>query len=338
MRRTRRGPAKPRWSPRMSFEQLTPDTILSTVESACGVRLTGLTMALPSYINRVYELRAVDGTKLIVKFYRPGRWIREAVEDEHLFLLDCQEAELPVVAPVVLPSGETIADHDGILFSLFPKRSGRQLEITADGDWPRLGSLIGRMHLAGEKRVAAHRITIDPSRSTFADVNHLCSSVIPERMRQQFNTAATKLIDASAPLFEHIKPIRIHGDCHRGNILNRLDEGLLLIDFDDMAMGPPVQDLWLLLPDRAAQSSHEINLFVEGYERFREFDRTSLRCIESLRAMRMIYFLSWCSRQVGDFVFKRNFPDWGSDLFWQHEINDLREQLGFVIEAAEQEI
>ena len=120
----------------------------------------------------------------------------------------------------------------------------------------------------------------------------------------------------------------------RGNILNRLDEGLLCIDFDDMAMGPPVQDLWLLLPDRAAQSEHEIALFVAGYERFRRFDRAGLRCIESLRAMRMIYFLAWCGRRMNDFQFKRNFPDWGSDPFWQREINDLREQLGFVIDAS----
>jgi Ser/Thr protein kinase RdoA (MazF antagonist) len=144
-----------------------------------------------------------------------------------------------------------------------------------------------------------------------------------------------QFIEASAPLFDGLERIRIHGDCHRGNILDRLEQGLLLIDFDDMAMGPPVQDLWLLLPDRATKSSHEIGLFLSGYERFRKFDRAGLRCIEPLRAMRMIYFLSWCSRQVGDFQFKRNFPDWGNDTFWQREINDLREQVGFVMDALE---
>ena len=117
------------------------------------------------------------------------------------------------------------------------------------------------------------------------------------------------------------------------DILDRMDDGLLIIDFDDMAMAPPVQDIWLLLPDRVDKSSLEINLFIEGYERFRQFNRKSLKCIEPLRAMRMIYFLAWCSRQTMDFVFKRNFPDWGSDQFWQKEINDLREQLGFVLET-----
>jgi Ser/Thr protein kinase RdoA (MazF antagonist) len=319
----------------MSFEQLTPDAILTAVEGALGIGLTGLTVALPSYINRVYELRAKDGTKLIVKFYRPGRWSRDAVLDEHRFILDCQEAELPVVAPLVLPGGGTIAEHDGILFSLFPKRSGRQLEINTDSDWQRLGSLIARLHLCGEKQKALHRITIGPRLSTLHDVKELCDSVVPKNSRDSFYNTTMRLIESSAPMFENLETIRIHGDCHRGNILDRLDEGLLLIDFDDMAMGPPVQDLWLLLPDRATKSVHEIDLFAAGYERFRRFDRAGLRCIEPLRAMRMIYFLAWCGRQKDDFLFKRNFPDWGSDQFWQREVNDLREQLGFVTESLE---
>jgi len=321
----------------MSFELLTPDSILSAVEQATGVPLTSLAVSLPSYINRVYELRAKDGTKLIVKFYRPGRWTRESIMDEHRFILDCQDAELPVVAPLAFPDGATIADHNGILFSMFPKRSGRQLEINTDQDWERLGSLIARLHLCGEKRLAASRITMSPRLSTTDDVRHLCDGVVPARLVDSFRSIAMKLIDAGAPLFETLETIRIHGDCHRGNILDRLDEGLLLIDFDDMAMGPPVQDLWLLLPDRATKSEHEIGLFVSGYERFRRFDRAGIRCIEPLRAMRMIYFLAWCGRQMNDFVFKRNFPDWGSDNFWQKEINDLREQLGFVMESSDGE-
>jgi Ser/Thr protein kinase RdoA (MazF antagonist) len=319
----------------MSFERLTPDAILAAVETAAAVRLTGLTTALPSYINRVYELRAKDGTKLIVKFYRPDRWNRTAIEDEHRFVLDCQEAELPVVAPLVLADGETIGDHDGILFSLFPKRSGRQLEITTDADWQRLGSLVARLHLCGEKRKAAGRITIHPRLSTLNDVRHLCEGVIPEKFRAPYHTTASQIIEVSAPLFENLETIRIHGDCHRGNILDRMEEGLLVIDFDDMAMGPPVQDLWLLLPDRALKSAREIELFRSGYGSFRRFDTASVRCIEPLRAMRMIYFLAWCSRQMHDFQFRQNFPDWGSETFWQREINDLREQLSYIMESLE---
>jgi Ser/Thr protein kinase RdoA (MazF antagonist) len=169
--------------------------------------------------------------------------------------------------------------------------------------------------------------------STMRDIDLLCTAIIPEPYRGQYRTTAMRLIEMSAPLWEELEIIRIHGDCHRGNILDRLDEGLLVIDFDDMAMGPPVQDLWLLLPDRAANARYEIDLFLQGYERFRRFDRASLRCIEPLRAMRMIYFLAWCSRQIEDFQFRKNFPDWGNERFWQREINDLREQLGFVMET-----
>jgi Ser/Thr protein kinase RdoA (MazF antagonist) len=319
----------------MSFEQLTPDVILSTVEKACAIKLTNLTISLPSYINRVYELRAVDGTKLIVKFYRPGRWTREAVENELAFVADCEAAELPVVPPIPLASGSMLGDLDGTVFAIYPRRAGRQFEINEEADWARLGSLIARMHLCGEKRVATNRITMHPRMSTLADVEHLCKSILPERVRENYRSAALRIIDASAPLFDGAERIRIHGDCHRGNILDRLEQGLLLIDFDDMAMGPPVQDLWLLLPDRAEKSKHEIELFLSGYERFRRFDRQSLKCIEPLRAMRMIYFLAWCSRQMDDFQFRKNFPDWGNDVFWQREINDLREQMGFVMDAME---
>ena len=317
----------------MSFEQLIPDRIITDAEKATGQRLSGLVLALPSYINRVYELRGLDGTKLIAKFYRPGRWSREAILEEHRFTLDCAEAEIPVVAPLTLANGETLAEIDGIQIAVFPKRAGRQLEITDEADWLRLGSLLARVHLCGEKRAAPSRVVIDPRLSTLADVTHLCDRIISDRCREQFRSTSMRLVDASAPLFEGQERIRIHGDCHRGNILNRLEEGLLLIDLDDMAMGPPIQDLWLLLPDRAAESAREIELFEQGYERFRRFDHTGIRCIEPLRAMRMIYFLAWCSRQVDDVQFRKNFPDWGSDSFWQREINDLREQLGFVEDA-----
>jgi len=316
-----------------TFENLTPDSILTAIERIMGIRLTGLLSPLPSYINRVYEVQAMDGTRLIAKFYRPGRWSREAIADEHRFVFDCREAEVPVVAPLTLGASGTLADYEGIPIAMYPKRAGRQLEITDDGDWTRLGALVARMHCAGETRRANARITIDPRLSTMADVGHLCGGIVPERFREKFRGVVMRIIDAGAPLFEGTERIRVHGDCHRGNILNRLDEGLLLIDFDDMAMGPPVQDLWLLLPERPDKARREIELFLSGYERFRRFDRASLRCIETLRAMRMVYFIAWCGRQKDDFQFQRNFPDWGSDAFWQREINDLTEQMGFVLES-----
>jgi Ser/Thr protein kinase RdoA (MazF antagonist) len=317
----------------MAFENLTPDTMLNAVEQVMGIRLTGLTIPFPSYINRVYELRAVDETKLIAKFYRPGRWSLEALEDEHRFLADCRETEIPVVAPLPLADGNTLGTHEGIHFAVFPKRAGRRLEIVEDSQWVRLGSLVARMHLAGQKRPAPSRVTIHPQVSTIADIEYLHEHIIPSPYNEQYRTIALRIVDVSTQLFEGAEKIRIHGDCHRGNILDRLDEGLLLIDFDDMAMGPPVQDLWLLLPERANKARREIELILSGYERFRRFDRAALRCIEPLRAMRMIYFLAWTSRQVDDFQFRKNFPDWGSSGFWQREINDLREQFAYMLEG-----
>jgi Ser/Thr protein kinase RdoA (MazF antagonist) len=315
----------------MSFENLMPDCILSAVEAASGIRLTSLIIALPSYINRVYELRAVDGTKLIVKFYRPGRWSHAAIADEHQFTSDCNEAEIPVVPAMTLLNGSSIGDHEDFHFSLFPRRAGRQLDIIGDTDWLRLGSLVARLHLVGEMAPAVNRVTIDPAISTLSDVTFLCKNIVPVAYRDKYHSTAMQLIEISAQRFSGLERIRIHGDCHRGNILDRLDEGLLLIDFDDMAMGPPVQDVWLLLPDRADKVAHEIELFITGYERFRRFDRNGLKCIESLRAMRMIYFLAWCSRQIDDTQFKINFPSWGNNTFWQNEINDLQEQIGYVV-------
>ncbi len=317
----------------MQFDSLTPDVILRVVEQAIGRPFTPLLRPLASYINRVYELRDADGGELIVKFYRPGRWSREALADEHRFVLDCAEAQVPVVAPLPLTGGGTLGEHEGIGFALYPKRAGRRIDIGEQTDWRRLGSLVARMHLAGATRAAPSRVVLDPRRSTAADLDYLCTEVIPERFRDKYRAPAQRLIEMCGPWFDGLECIRIHGDCHPGNILDRLEEGLLLIDFDDMAMGPPIQDLWMLLPERADKARRELDLLLEGYGRFRSLDRGSLRCIEPLRAMRMVYFLAWQSRQSGDFLFQRTYPDWGSDSFWQREVNGLWEQVEVIGEC-----
>lgn len=314
----------------MTFEQLTPDHMLNAVETAIGKQLTGFTSPLPSYINRVYELRAIDGSKIIAKFYRHGRWSREAILDEHRFVQELYDAEIPVIPPEVLTNGETLGAFGDSFFAIFPKRAGRQMEMNSFEDWLRLGSLVARIHNIGALHPASNRIHLSPEKSTRSDLDFLNEKVIPAKFRNAYSDLVKELVDIGTPLFSGSEVIRIHGDLHRGNILDRLEEGLLIIDFDDMLMGPPVQDLWLLLPDRLENSHEETELFIEGYEQFREFDRKTLQFIEPLRAMRMVYFLAWCSRQVDDNQFKRNFPDWGNDLFWKKEINDLSEQLGFV--------
>ena len=307
------------------FENLTPDCILDAVETAMGCQLTGLTSPLPSYINRVYELQPVAGDRLIAKFYRPGRWKRAALQDEHGFVLDCAAEEIPVVAPLELADGGTIGEYDGILFSVFPKRSGREMELHTDEGWRRLGSLVGRIHLAGSRREAENRLWMHPETTTLPEIERLLGFMSPHQAGR-FKEVTSRIVEIALREFEGVELQRIHGDCHRANILERPGEGLMVIDFDDMVMGPPVQDIWLLLPDHANRSRHEINLILEGYEQFMDFDDRTLRLVEILRAMRIIYFLSWCSTQVDDFRFQGNFPDWGSELFWQREISDIEHQ------------
>ena len=309
------------------FDNLTPDCILDAVETAMGCQLTGLTAPFPSYINRVYELQSVADERLVAKFYRPGRWKRAALQDEHDFVLDCANGEIPVVAPLELKGGGTIGEYDGILFSVFPKRSGRVMDLHTDEGWRRLGSLVGRIHLAGSKRNAENRLQMHPETTTLPEIGQLLGGgFMSAHQAERFKDVTSRIVDIALTEFDGVELQRIHGDCHGANILERPDEGLMVIDFDDMVMGPPVQDIWLLLPDHANNTRHQINLILEGYEQFMEFDDRTLRLVEILRAMRIIYFLSWCSTQIDDYRFQTNFPDWGSEMFWQREIADIEHQ------------
>jgi Ser/Thr protein kinase RdoA (MazF antagonist) len=312
-----------------NFSELTPHSMLDAVERGLGEPMTPLAHPLSSYINRVYEVQATSGTRYIAKFYRPGRWSREAILQEHEFVLECASEDIPVVAPLPLGDDETLGETDaGVMFAVYAKGLGRELEPITDEDWRRLGRVVGRMHAVGQRHEANTRIELHPLKSTTADVQQLLEGdFVAPRHRDEFANLANRIIERIAPLFDGVETIRIHGDCHNGNLLERPGEGILVIDFDDMAMGPPVQDLWMLLPEHARDSRYQINLILEGYEDFREFDDFSLRLIEPLRAMRILYFLAWCSRQVHDPKFRHNFPNWGDDAFWQREIRDLTRQL-----------
>lgn len=321
------------------FSDLTPDIVLSAVEKAANTSLTGLITPFPSYINRVYEIETDDGDRLVAKFYRPGRWSEAAIREEHVFMQDCAERDIPVVSPLGLDGSDMLGSSNGFFFSIFPKKSGRLFELNRDEDYLRAGALIGRIHSSGRKREAANRIMLDPSSSTRQDLAELLSgSLIPENLKLEFKVVTDEILELISPLFEGVKKHRIHGDCHLGNILSRSgvdgDDLLMIIDFDDMAMGPAVQDLWLLLPGSLSESRRELGLLVEGYEQFMPFDYTTSRLIEPLRAMRIIYFLAWCARQIDDFQFRHNFPDWGTDKFWEDEIRDLKNQLDEIKEEA----
>ncbi len=316
------------------FAKLTPDYFLPILEESLSVELTSFTHSLPSYINRVYELRDKNENSYIAKFYRPGRWTHGALKDEHEFILDCTEQEIPVVAPITLSDGNTLNSLDGILFALFPRKAGRQFDLEQDENWVRIGSLLGRIHNVGSTKKASHRLTLTPAETTLKYLDDL-SQIISKKWKQPYIDICKKTVDTVNPYFEGLETIRIHGDFHVGNILYRLEQGLMVIDFDDMMNGPAVQDFWLVLPALFPASKKYLDLLLSGYNQFRDINPQSELLIEGLRAMRMIYFTAWSAMQRGDFLFKNKFPNWGSESFWCNEVSDLRVQYANIMDSLE---
>ena len=317
-----------------AFHSLTPDRVISLVEHGLGRRCTNLCRPLISYINRVYELETEDGSGLVVKFYRPGRWSRDALQDEHDYLMELAEREIPVIAPLMLREGASLGSHDNIHYAVFPKTGGRSFdEYTAD-QWLELGRLLGRTHNVGALRAPRDRPCLAPDRSTRQHIDYiLAGSFMPDDMLTGFRDLTSGLIREISPLFAHTGMIRIHGDCHFSNLIYRPDESFYLIDFDDMVTGPPVQDFWMLLPGYLEESGPEIEMFLEGYGMFREFDRSSLRLIEPLRAMRYIHYTAWCAYQFAEDGETRVAADFGSRQYWQTEMADLEDQLQRIIKS-----
>lgn len=309
------------------FSGLTPHVVIDLVEGALGRRCTNLCRPLNSYINRVYEVELEEGGWAIAKFYRPGRWSREALQDEQDFVSELAAQEIPVVAPLACVDGKVLQEHDGMCFALFPKKGGRPCDEPSLRERVSLGRLLARVHAVGSVHPPRDRIEIDPQKWTGAQLDCLLSSgLIPAPARAEYEATARRIIETITPLFDGVAKQRIHGDCHPGNILYRPGEPFHVIDFDDMAVGPPVQDLWMLLPDHLKNCRPELEALLEGYETFHDFDRGTLKLIEPLRAMRFIHFTAWCARQKADGGFARLAPDWGTTAFWRQEIHDLEKQ------------
>ncbi|SHO47895.1 serine/threonine protein kinase [Desulfopila aestuarii] len=310
------------------FQDLGPDMVLSLVERSLNVSLTNLFRPLNSYINRVYELQKDDGGGLIVKFYRPGRWTGDALQEEHDFLLELAGEEIPVIAPLKFPDSTTLGLFEGVHFAVFPKRGGRSVDEFDEDQWLQLGRLLGRVHLIGENRSATYRPVMSPSASTRQQLDYLLAgSVVPEEVKNPLKRAVEEIIAETEPLFAGQRQIRIHGDCHFANIIYRPGESFYLIDFDDMVMGPPVQDIWMLLPGTLDEAFVEMDILLEGYETFRPFDRRSFKLIEPLRAMRFVHYMAWCAHQVAADGHTRVLEDFGTQSYWQKEIADLHDQL-----------
>jgi Ser/Thr protein kinase RdoA (MazF antagonist) len=317
-----------------AFHSLTPDRIITLVEKGLDRRLTNLCRPLISYINRVYELEAEDGSGLVAKFYRPGRWSQEGLQDEHDFLLELAGQEIPVVAPLLLRDGKSLGSYENICFTVFPKMGGRSYDEYNDDQWLELGRLLGRTHNIGAMHLPKDRLTMAPDKSTRQQVDYILKgSFMPDDMLGRFKDLTDTLIAEISPMFSNREMIRIQGDCHFSNLIYRPGESFYIIDFDDMVVGPPVQDFWMLLPGYREESLAEIEMFLEGYEMFRDFDMGSLRLIEPLRAMRYIHYTAWCAHQFAEDGETRVNENFGSRQYWQTEMDDLEDQLKKILNS-----
>ena len=330
-----------------AFESLTPDLVLDAMESV-GLRGDGRLTALSSYENRVYQVQLEDGTAVVAKFYRPNRWSREQILEEHGFASELMAWEVPAIGPLVL-AGSTLHHWGDFDFSVSPRRGGRAPELD-DGEvleW--IGRFLARIHTVGSKKPFVHRPALNLE--TFAEepmhwlLEHNMVPLDVQSVWTRGVEAAIQAIARHATLRgpshrgtggddSGIRVLRLHGDCHPGNILwtpadasPALGPGPHFVDLDDARTGPAVQDLWMLLSGDRQQRTRQLGALVDGYEQFREFDRAELALIEPLRTLRLIHYSAWLARRWSDPTFPVNFPWFGSSDYWQGQVQMLEEQL-----------
>ncbi len=309
------------------FDTLTPDLVLDAVESI-GYLSDARVLALNSYENRVYQVGIEDETPLIAKFYRPGRWSNEAILEEHQFSLELVEHEVPVVAPLER-NGTTLFEHAGFRFALFPRRGGRAPEPGNLDQLYRLGQLLGRMHAIGANRPFEHRETLDVQNFGHDSLNSLLEGgFVPKSLLPAYESVARDLLKRVEDVFANtdFTPIRLHGDCHPGNILAR-DDAFHLVDLDDCRMGPSGQDLWMMLAGERHERLGQLAELVDGYNEFHDFVPRELPLIEALRALRLMHYSAWLARRWDDPAFPMSFPWFGSERYWGDQVLILREQI-----------
>ncbi|NMH60386.1 serine/threonine protein kinase [Alteromonas ponticola] len=306
------------------FSGLDPDTILNALESVGIYPRTGL-LALNSYENRVYQFQDDDGRRLVTKFYRPQRWTDDAIKEEHAFALELAGADIPVVAPMAF-DGRTLLHHEHFRFSVFPSVGGRQFEADNLDQLEWMGRFIGRIHQVAKASNFAHRPRI--SVADYLDIPRAALSVselVPHNLQTALFAILDPIIDTVKRQYTTNGEIRLHGDCHAGNILWR--DGPTFVDLDDCRSGPAIQDLWMMLSGDRNQQQLQLETLVEAYEEFSEFNPTELNLIEPLRAMRMIHYMAWLSNRWQDPAFPRAFPWFAEQKYWEGQILALKEQL-----------
>ncbi len=320
------------------YTALTPGKVMDAL-SGLGLWPDGRLMALSSYENRVYRAQLDEPVQghgsVVVKFYRPERWSREQILEEHAFAAELVGSEVPVVAPLKLDGG-TLHHADGFDFAVSPLRGGRAPELDDLDVLEWIGRFLARLHNIGSAQPFVHRPALDVARFAQEPAEWLLrQQAIPleveSEWRTAFDTALPLLQDKLAGMAE--RAIRVHGDCHPGNILWTPDAGPHFVDLDDARMAPAVQDLWMLLSGDRRQRTLQLSALLDGYEQLRDFDRRELAWIEPLRTLRLIHYSAWLARRWSDPIFPINFPWFGTPDYWRGQVQMLHEQ----IEAMQEE-
>jgi Ser/Thr protein kinase RdoA (MazF antagonist) len=316
-----------------AYASLTPDRMLDAL-SSIGLMGDGRMLALSSYENRVVRLHLdspPEGVSdvVVAKFYRPERWSDAAIAEEHAFSLALAQAEVPAVAPIVV-QGQTLHHFDGFAFSIAPWHGGRRPNLDDFETLEWLGRLMARVHLVGSEAAFVARPALDPQTFGYACRDLLLRAQhLPLEIERSWLAAFDDAMQAIEAAWQNTQahPLRLHGDCHPGNILWVPEQGPHFVDLDDARMGPAVQDLWMLLSGDRAQCTRQLCAVIDGYEQMRDFDRRELALIEPLRTLRLIHYSAWLASRQDDPAFTHNFPWFGTLAYWQEQVATLQEQV-----------
>ena len=311
------------------YVELSPEVIFDALESI-GLLPDGTLLALNSYENRVYQLGIEEAEPVVAKFYRPNRWSNEAIQEEHDFSLALAADEIPVVAPLQDEVGATLHSFEDYRFSVFPRRGGRWPDLENPDNLEWIGRFLGRIHQLGASRPFDHRLSIEPKEMGATSAGFLLENgLIPlelERTYRDVTEALQQKIEQAFAAAEGCRWIRLHGDCHPGNIL-WTDNGPHFVDMDDCRNGPAIQDLWMLLSGDHKEMALQLSYLREGYETFRPLDTREVALIEPLRTLRIIHYAAWLARRWNDPAFPAAFPWFGSQQYWQEQVTILEHQL-----------
>ena len=309
------------------FSSLSPDLILDGIEET-GILVDSGLLALNSYENRVYQFHDENLVKYVTKFYRPQRWTEKALREEHEFAFELAEQELPLVAPLKI-DGESLFSHKGYHFAIYPCRGGRIFEVDNLNQLEWMGRFVGRIHAVAAKTPFKHRPTFTREEMlTGAREIIVQSGFVPKSIALAFYTILDQVIDVAHQQYQPDSSslIRLHGDCHAGNIL-WTDEGPHFVDLDDCRMGPAIQDLWMMLSGDRQQQLLQLDTLVSGYEEYYEFDTKQFALIESLRTMRVVNYMAWLCKRWQDPAFPHSFPWFNTERYWEDQILMLKEQM-----------